>query len=100
MRTIRLLRPLFLVLALLFVQQGAAVHGLAHVLAEQTQDKSLAHDQPCELCVAYAQIGSAAVSDAVCFDFSAPCAGIHHFLDAGFLPAPCAAFAARAPPVA
>ena len=100
MRIIRLLRPLFLVLSLLFVQQGAAMHGISHVLAEQTQDQSPPQDHACELCAAYAQIGSALGSSDVRFDFAAPCSNAHHFFDTASHPASCAAFAARAPPAA
>ena len=50
----RMLRSILLksllVLALLFAQQGAVTHGIAHTLAEQSQDQSLPHDNHCELC--------------------------------------------------
>lgn len=58
MKRIRLI--LLLAFALLFVQQGGLAHGIAHTLAEQQQ--SLPHDAPCELCAAYAQLGSAPIS--------------------------------------
>lgn len=94
----RLLIALSLALALLFVQQGAATHAITHVLAEQSQDQSLPHNQSCELCVAFAQIGGAIASNPVHFDF-----GIA--VGAPFAPhvaAPYshtfAAYAARAPP--
>ncbi len=98
MRIIRLLRPLFLVLALLFVQQGAAMHGISHVLAEQ--DQSPPQDHACELCAAYAQIANALGSSEVRFDFAEPSANAYPFLDTASHPASCAAFAARAPPAA
>lgn len=94
----RLLIAISLALALLFVQQGAATHALAHVLAEQSQDQSLPRNQPCELCMAFAQIGGAIGSNPVHFDF-----GIA--VGAPFTPHATAnyshtfaAFAARAPP--
>lgn len=94
----RLLIALSLAFALLFVQQGAATHAITHVLAEQSQDQSLPHNQPCELCMAFAQIGGAIGSNPVHFDF-----GIT--LGVPFTPfvsfnysQTFAAFAARAPP--
>lgn len=95
-------RPLalrfLLVFALLFSQLGGLAHGITHTLAEQTQDQSLPHDQACELCAAYAQVGSPLGSNAVHFDFTtAPGATDQHPL---LTPPPLtlAAFAARAPP--
>lgn len=98
MRPYRLLLPLFLVLALLFAQQGAVMHSIAHTLAEQSQDKSLPHDGHCDLCAAYAQIGSAVGASQLHFDF-VPAAGsacaVHSF---SYHSIAFAAFAARAPP--
>ncbi|MEW5903493.1 MAG: hypothetical protein AB1722_04000 [Pseudomonadota bacterium] len=94
----RLLFSLLLAFSLLFVQQGAALHSLSHLLAEQQQDHSLPHDPQCELCAAYAQIGSAIGSTAIAFDLtdapSAPRVASLHSLPTTL----CAAFAARAPP--
>jgi len=87
-----------LVFTLLFAQQGAMSHGISHTLAEQSQDQSLPHDTQCELCAAYAHIGSAVESSSLQFDFDivanagyaahAPTSHSQQF----------AAFAARAPP--
>jgi hypothetical protein len=88
----------FLVLALLFVQQGAVTHGIAHTLAEQSQDQSLPHDQQCELCAAYAQVGSAIGSGEVHFDFATSFIETHGELAVAFHSFTFAAFAARAPP--
>ncbi|MFH2134561.1 MAG: hypothetical protein ABII81_05205 [Pseudomonadota bacterium] len=98
MNTVRLLQPLLLALALLFVQQGAATHGIAHILAEQSQDQSLPHDLQCELCAGYAQIGSAVGSSEVYFDFSAPFSAAYERSRNDPHPLTIAAFAARAPP--
>lgn len=87
-----------LVLALLFVQQGAVTHAIAHALAEQSQDQSLPHDQQCELCAAYAQVGSALGSGSVHFDFAPRAAETHFAHSASFHSVAFAAFAARAPP--
>lgn len=67
----RLLYSLLLAFALLFAQQGAALHALAH-LAEGTptqsqQEKHLPHSPVCDKCVAYAGIGSAASSSPLAF---------------------------------
>lgn len=50
---------LLLIFALLFNQLGGLTHGIAHTLAEKSQDQSLPHDKLCDLCAAYAQLGSA-----------------------------------------
>ena|ERR1035437_4848803 len=58
---------LLLVFALLFAQMGGLVHGISHAMAEQSQDQSLPHDKLCDLCAAYAQLGSALGSHAISF---------------------------------
>lgn len=88
----------FLVLALLFAQLGGLTHGIAHTLAEQSQDQSLPHDPQCELCAAYAQVGSAVGSGDVHFDFSTSFIETHGELAVAFHSFTFAAFAARAPP--
>lgn len=67
----RLLYSLLLAFALLFAQQGAVLHALAH-LAEGTptqsqQEKHLPHSPACDKCVVYAGIGSAASSSPLVF---------------------------------
>ncbi len=94
----RLLLSLLLAFSLLFVQQGAAMHGIAHALAEQSQDQSLPHDPQCELCVAYAHIGSAVGSSAVHFDFSTSFTAAYEQTHEYPLSLTLAAYAARAPP--
>jgi len=54
-----------LVFALLFAQQGVMAHGMSHLIAAQSHDQSLPHDTQCELCAAYAQMGSAVSSNDV-----------------------------------
>ncbi|GAB4123244.1 MAG: hypothetical protein Fur0040_04470 [Sideroxydans sp.] len=94
----RLLVFLLLACALLFVQQGALLHGLSHTLAEQKQ--SLPHDQACELCVAYAQVGSAVGSSPLQIDFGPASVTMHEVGQTSPRAFPCPAFAARAPPAA
>jgi hypothetical protein len=63
--------PLFLLLALalLFTQQGAAVHALSHLserLSSQSQqDKQLPHSSACDKCVVYAGAGAALAPSAL-----------------------------------
>lgn len=61
MPIVRFLQPLLLALALLFAQQGGALHTLSHSFAEQTQQKNkqTPHSPACEQCPSYAQLGSA-----------------------------------------
>ncbi|MFH0934488.1 MAG: hypothetical protein V1879_04725 [Pseudomonadota bacterium] len=96
MRSFRL--SLFLAFALLFAQLGGLTHGISHTLTEQTQDQSLPHDQQCELCAAYAQVGSAIGSSDVHFDLTASFAETHSDPVVAFQSFTFAAFAARAPP--
>jgi hypothetical protein len=98
MRSSRLLLPLFLVFALLFAQQGAVTHSISHVLAEQKQDQSLPHNQHCDLCEVYAQIGSAVGVSHVHFDFASVCEENLTNHSVSFRSIAFTAFAARAPP--
>jgi hypothetical protein len=98
MKTTSVCYRLLLVFALLFAQLGGLVHGITHTLAEQSQDQTQPHDKLCDLCAAYAQVGSALGSNPVLF--TAVESGIF-FVAAGFSAAyssAFAAFAARAPP--
>ncbi len=98
MKSSRLLLPLLFVFALLFAQQGALTHGIAHTLAEQSQDQSLPHDKHCDLCATYAQIGSAIGSGSIHFDFAASFTETVAQHSASFRSIAFSAFAARAPP--
>ncbi|MBU0687972.1 MAG: hypothetical protein KJ850_10525 [Gammaproteobacteria bacterium] len=98
MKTPRPLLPILLAFALLFTQLGGMTHGIAHVLAEQTQDQSLPHDSQCELCAGYAQIGSAISSSDVHFEFSPSFTATYGNTHNDPHPITLAAFAARAPP--
>jgi hypothetical protein len=64
----RLFRSLFVPLLLVIAQQGAALHELSHYAPTQTtgdSKKQAPRGDICELCLAFAQIGSAAPSQAV-----------------------------------
>lgn len=89
---------LLLVFTLLFAQLGALTHGIAHTLAEQSQDQSLPHDKQCDLCAAYAQIGSAIGSSPSHFDFTAHPGSTFDTRLVSYRSTAFAAFAARAPP--
>lgn len=62
---------LAIAIALLFAQQGAALHALSHltegVPTQSQQEKHLPHSPVCDKCVAYAGIGSAALSSPLTF---------------------------------
>jgi len=90
---------LLLIFALLFAQTGGLVHGISHALADQSQDQSLPHDKLCDLCAAYAQLGSALGSHAISFTLpeqqtTLVAASFETFRSSAAF----TAFAARAPP--
>lgn len=87
-----------LVFTLLFAQQGAMSHGISHTLAQQSQDQSAPHDSQCELCAAYAHIGSAVGSSDVHFALDASANTVAPTYAPSFCYNTFSAFAARAPP--
>jgi len=97
---------LLLILALLFAQLGGLTHGISHALENQSgssgqsrnEDKSLPHDKHCDLCAAYAQIGSAMISPGIGFTGSENCESVHPGDYSSCITKPFVAFAARAPP--
>ncbi len=91
-----LLARLLLIFALLFAQMGGLVHGISHAMADQSQDQSLPHN--CDLCAAYAQLGSAIGSNTVHFELATCHDTPHHALLATATSASFVAFSARAPP--
>jgi hypothetical protein len=93
-----ILLPLLLTLALLFAQQGSFAHGIAHALAEQSQDQSLPHHKHCDLCSIYTQIGSAVGVSQIHFDFASTCEAVLTTFPVSFLSIAFTAFTARAPP--
>jgi len=66
----RLFTSVFFAFALLFAQQGGALHALRHAFEEQIQQKNKQspHSQTCEQCASYAQLGSALNSGFLSFD--------------------------------
>lgn len=62
----RLLLFVLLAFAVLFAQQGAAMHALSHLSEplsrHSEQDKQLPHSPACDKCVVYAGVGSALAS--------------------------------------
>lgn len=87
-----------LIFALLFAQMGGLTHGISHAMADQSQDQSLPHDKLCDLCAAYAQIGSAIGSNSVHFELATCHETTHQVLFTPTTYSSFAAFAARAPP--
>jgi hypothetical protein len=70
MLSLRFFQPLLFALALLFAQQGGALHALRHALAEQAQqqNKQAPHSPYCEECTSYAQLGGALDSAYLSFE--------------------------------
>lgn len=91
---------LLLIFALLFAQLGGLAHGISHALAEQKQnsDQSLPQDKHCNLCVAYAHIGSAIGSTSLNFASSENFKALHLGNSVTCISSTFVAFAARAPP--
>lgn len=98
----RLLYSLLLAFALLFAQQGAALHTLSHFAdetpAHSEQEKHLPHFPACDKCIAYAAVGSAAAPSPLAFDGQT---GSGIFIAATLFPVfstPLHAYRSRAPP--
>lgn len=63
----RLCRSLLLPLLLAIVQQGGLLHELSHYAADAAaarSSKSTSHGEVCQLCLAFAQVGSGATPHA------------------------------------
>lgn len=94
---------LLLAFALLFAQQGAAIHALSHLSEplpnHSQQDKHLPHSPACDKCVVYAGIGSAVAASKLII----PSDTLHALPVAAIQPAllsqPTRLYLARAPPV-
>jgi hypothetical protein len=99
---IRLLYSLLLGLAMLFAQQGAALHALSHLAekapAQSQQEKHLPHSQSCEKCVAYAGVGSGVSSSPLVFASADKIAIFATVIFLTFFSAPLRAYRSRAPP--
>ncbi|MDO9012063.1 MAG: hypothetical protein Q7U78_09700 [Gallionella sp.] len=87
-----------LIFALLFAQLGGLTHGISHTLADQAQDQSLPHDKHCDLCAAYAQLGSAIASNTLHFSPGVNQETLLHPLFSANISVTFCAFSARAPP--
>lgn len=98
----RTLLFLLLAFALLFAQQGAAIHALSHlnepVPTHSQQDKQLPHSPACDKCVVYAGVGTALASSALAMP--AAVAHIPHLAltPPALLLRPAPLYLARAPP--
>lgn len=100
MPSLRFIYLFLFALALLFAQQGAALHTLRHVFAEQeqSQDKQIPHTQDCEQCTTYTQLGSALNNHHFSFDFYLPVASSYTAHSVAFLTHHSVTATARGPP--
>jgi len=98
----RLLFSLCLAFALLFSQQGAALHALSHladsVSSQSQQEKHLPHSPACDKCVVYAGRGSAASSSPLAFGGQETTGVIAAAVLFLVLSSPLRAYRSRAPP--
>ncbi len=93
------LARLLLLFALLFVQTGGMMHEVTHIAVHPLRDHTLPHEKHCDLCAAYAQMGSALGSHAPEFKPLPASMELTDTVFAPFLANPhFTAFAARAPP--
>jgi len=97
-----LLLHLCFALALLFAQQGAALHALSHLgenlPAQSEQEKHLPHSPACDKCVVYAGVGSAAAAAPLVFAAQQGAIILATALFALFFSAPYRPYLSRAPP--
>lgn len=88
--------------ALLFAQQGAALHALSHLAespaAHGEQEKHLPHSPACDKCVVYAALGGAAPSAPLSFTAQEGVVVLAAALFALFFSAPYRPYLSRAPP--
>lgn len=98
----RLILFVGLAFALLFAQQGAALHALSHfadsVPAQSQQEKHLPHSPACDKCVVYAGIGSAALPSPPMFAAQETTAILAAVVFLLFFSAPLRSYLSRAPP--
>ena len=97
-----MLRDLFprflLIVALLCTQLGGLTHGISHTLEDQGSQHALSHEKHCDLCAAYAQLGSALSSQVPAFEAIGNFATPVFITPARFISTVFAAYAARGPP--
>ncbi|MHB9103309.1 MAG: hypothetical protein ACYC2E_17605 [Sulfuricella sp.] len=98
----RLILFVWLAFALLFAQQGAALHALSHfadsVPAQSQQEKHLPHSPVCDKCVVYAGIGNAAPSSPPVFGIQQTTSILAAVVFLLFFSAPLRSYLSRAPP--
>lgn len=98
-----LIARLLLIFTLLFVQTGGLMHEISHIVVHSStsHDHSLPHEKHCDLCAAYAQIGSALGSHAIEFKSIEQHVALTPSAPDAVTATPAfTAFAARAPPSA
>jgi hypothetical protein len=98
----RLILFVYLAFALLFAQQGAALHALSHltdgVPNQSQQGKHLPHSPACDKCMVYASIGGAAPSSSLMFATQETTVILAAVLFLLFFSAPLYSYLSRAPP--
>jgi hypothetical protein len=98
----RRLLHLAIAFALLFAQQGAALHALSHLADGATthseQEKHLPHAPVCDKCVAYAAMGSAATSSPPALDGQKAVGALAAIIPVPFFTSALQAYRSRAPP--
>jgi len=98
----RLLFLLWLAFALLFAQQGGALHALSHLAdgapAQSQQEKHLPHSPACDKCMVYAGIGSAAPSSPPVFATQETTSALAAVLFLLFFSTTSYSYLSRAPP--
>jgi len=98
----RFLLSLWLAFALLFAQQGAALHAMSHLadgVPEQSQqEKHLPYSPACDKCVVYAGIGSAALPSPPIFAAQETTVVLAAVVFLLFFSAPLRSYLSRAPP--
>jgi hypothetical protein len=91
---------LLLIFTLLFVQTGGMMHEISHTVANQSHsDHTLSHEKHCDLCAAYAQLGSGLGNHGIVFNSTEQRIVLTDASINSLCTSPAfAAFAARAPP--
>jgi hypothetical protein len=90
---------LLLISVLLLAQVGSLTHAISHFSgAAQGSDQSLPHEKHCDLCAAYAQIGSAVNTPNINFVSTENHVIAYLPTSSSYISSTFTAFAARAPP--
>jgi len=91
---------LIVTFALLFVQQGALLHGISHAISpvSSQQDQQLPHSEQCTKCIAFAHTGAAAPATPFHFATSQLASALVYFDAPAAPPSLHLPYQSRAPP--